>query len=140
MEIKDLKEENKIRDFYFWAFQITKNIIFNVEYYILGDNKAPYFSTSANEFNRPKTDYRQGGQAQADLLPRFTPARKFWEKWDKKHLQALTDSEYLELLKDIEELKNAYNYIEQKQISKYQSGFAFYEEKELSMRQIKKQK
>ena len=128
--------ENQEKKFYFWSFQISKKIIFNVEYYILGDNKNPYFSTSADKFNQPKTDYEQAGQAQAELLPKFSTAMKFWNKWDKKHLNDLTFEEYQELLKDIEVLKNSYNYIEKEQTSRHQNGISFYNSKILSMQEL----
>lgn len=124
------------KKFYFWAFQISKTIIFEVEYYILGNNKTPHFSTSANKFNRPKTDWNEGGQAQNDLLPHGSMARKFWGKWDKKHLQDLTDNEYAELLQDIQALKNTYNYVEGEQGVKYYSHISFWELKKLSMQKL----
>lgn len=128
--------ENQEKKFYFWSFQISKKIIFNVAYYILGDNKCPYFSTSADKFNQPKTDYEQGGQAQAELLPKLSTAMKFWRKWDKKHLNDLTLKEYGELLKDVEVLKNCYNYIEKEQTSRHQKGISFYNSKILSMQEL----
>lgn len=113
------------KKFYFWAFQITKTVIFEVNYYILGNNKNPHFSTSAYKFNRPKTDWSMGGQTQDDLLPRnpFGNARKFWKKWDKKHLQDLTNNEYIELLQDIQTLKDTYNYIEEDPTQVHYIGF-----------------
>ena len=95
-----------------YCFQITKLIMFEVEYYTLGSNKSPYFVTEANEFFKNKKDYKSGGQAQDRLLPKNSIARQFWEKWDKKHLKDLSDEEYREVAKDIEELKEKYNYIE----------------------------
>lgn len=124
------------KKFYFWAFQISKTIMFEVKYYILGNNEKPYFSTTANEFNRPKTDYNRCGQAQNDLLPHGSTARKFWKKWDKKHLQDLTDNEYLDLLQDIQTLKDTYNYIEDEQTMRQQGGISFWQEKNLSMTKL----
>ena len=95
-----------------YCFQITKLITFEVEYYTLGSNKSPYFVTEANEFFKNKKDYKSAGQAQDRLLPKNSFARQFWEKWDKKHLKDLSDDEYREVVKDIEELKKKYNYIE----------------------------
>ncbi len=95
-----------------YCFQITKLIMFEVEYYTLGSNESPYFVTEANEFFKNKKDYKSGGQAQDRLLPKNSFARQFWEKWDKKHLKDLSDDEYREVVKDIEELKEKYNYIE----------------------------
>ena len=97
---------------FMYVFQISKLITFEVNFYTLGTNSAPYFSTSANEFCRSKLDYTRGGQAQRDLLPKFSPARRFFEKWDHCHLHDLTPEEYEEIAADIEELKTRYNYIE----------------------------
>lgn len=97
---------------FMYCFQISKMIVFEVEYYTLGSNKAPYFSTSAAEFIRSKRDYKRCGQAQAALLPKGSPARRFWKKWDPLHLKDLTPEEYEEIATDIEQLKARYNYIE----------------------------
>lgn len=99
-----------MRKEFMYAFCISRTIVFEVNYYTLGGNEHPYFSTSANEFNRPKTDWKRCGQAQADLLPKFSTAMKFWKKWDKHHCKDLTDGEYTELVGDIEELKTKYPY------------------------------
>ncbi len=93
------------------SFQLSKKIVFNVNFYTLGNNFHPYFSTSAFEFNQPKTDYCRGGQAQEDLTKNFYVARRFWKKWDKKHLQDLTEEEYTDLIIDLEKMKGAYNYL-----------------------------
>ena len=66
------------------AFQLTRKIIFEVSYYTLGSNDSPYFTTSAEEFNQPKTDYNRAGQAQDDLCT--GAARAFYKKWDLFHL------------------------------------------------------
>lgn len=92
------------------AFQITKKIIFTVNYYTCGSNNHPYFATEADEFNQPKTDYSRCGQAQDALLCKGTLARRFWEKWDGKHLEDLTQEEYDEMVTDVEVLKGKYNY------------------------------
>lgn len=44
----NLKDEEKY--FFHYAFQINKMVMFNVNYYILGNNKNPHFSTSAMQF------------------------------------------------------------------------------------------
>lgn len=127
----------KIRKF--WAFQISKTIIFEVEYTQLRGNKTPDFSTQANRFNRPKTDWERCGQAQEELLPKSSEAYKFWKKWDKKHLQDLTDKEYNDLLKDIDILKGIYNFIEETQDENLNKEFLyFYDLRELSFKKIKK--
>lgn len=95
-----------------YCFQITKLVMFEVGYYTLGNNENPYFATSANKFYKNKRDYECGGQAQDRILPKNSIVRQFWEKWDKEHLKDLSDDKYRELVKDIEELKEKYNYIE----------------------------
>lgn len=119
------------------VFQVTRTITFEVEYYTLGSNSSPYFSTSANVFNRPKTDYNQCGQCQEDVLPRGSKAYQFYKKWDDKHLLDLTESEYEEMVSDLEALKNKYNYIIEEP-SKNHSSISFHTCKELSMMKLKK--
>lgn len=117
------------------SFQLSKKIVFNVDFYTLGNNSHPHFSTSAFEFNQPKTDYRRGGQAQEDLTKNFYIARRFWRKWDKKHLQDLTEEEYTELITDLEKMKQTYNYLwsELDEAKKpYNPYFSFWRIKELS--------
>ena len=123
---------------FMYCFQISKLIVFEVSYYTLSTNAAPYFSTSANEFCRSKRDYTRGGQAQAALLPKGSPARRFWQKWNPVHLKNLTPAQYNELTADIEELKARYNYIEDvrdcfgRSAGCYKTHIPFYEVVELS--------
>lgn len=91
------------------AFQVTKSIVFEVCYHTLGGNRTPYFSTMAGRLNRHKTDYSECGQCQDRLLSGF--ARRFWKKWDGKHLGTLSYAERAELWADIEAMKEHYNYI-----------------------------
>ena len=117
------------------SFQLSKKIVFNVDFYTLGNNSYPHFSTSAFEFNQPKTDYCMGGQAQEDLTKGFYTARRFWRKWDKKHLQDLTEEEYADLIIDLEKMKQTYNYLwsELDEAKKpYNPWFSFDRIKELS--------
>ena len=119
------------------VFQVTRTITFEVEYYTLGSNSSPYFSTSANVFNRPKTGYNEFGQCQESALPHGSKAYQFYKKWDNKHLSDLTESEYEEMISDLETLKNKYNYIIEEP-SKNHSSISFYKCKELSMMKLKK--
>lgn len=125
---------------FMYCFQISKMIVFEVEYYTLGSNKAPYFSTSAAEFIRSKRDYSRCGQAQAALLPKGSPARRFWQKWDPLHLKDLTPEEYKEMIADIEQLKARYNYIEDVRdtFRGFRSSIPFYKVVELSKQTPKK--
>ena len=119
------------------AFQLTRKIIFEVSYYTLGSNDSAYFTTSAFEFNQPKTDWSRGGQAQKDLC--FGPAKTFYKKWDPKHLHRLNDQEFEEMVGDLEVLKQHYNFIEHKANFKPED-IRFWQEKELSMQKVKKVK
>lgn len=109
-----------------YTFQITRKVIFEVSYYTLGSNKNPHFTTSAAVFNQPKTDFSQCGQCQDSVLT--GKAVKFYKKWDYLHLKDLTAAEYEEIIEDIEELKNAYNWI---------SGQSFSAQRELSKSKLK---
>ncbi len=91
------------------CFQMSKMILFNVSYYTLGNNKNPYFATSADEFIRSKQDFGRGGQAQEDLLKKFRTAYNFYKKWDVFHLKQLTQEQYDEMRKDLCALEQKYN-------------------------------
>lgn len=93
------------------VFQMSKTIIFEVSYYTLSTNPAPYFSTSAAEFCRNKKDFTRCGQAQPELLKGYRTARRFFEKWDGCHLHDLTPAQYDEMRQDLEALKEKYNFI-----------------------------
>jgi hypothetical protein len=129
-------ENHSVENEFKYVFQLSKKITFDVEFYTLGSNQSPYFTTSANEFNQPKTDYNRCGQAQNDLLS--GKAREFWLKWDKFHLKDMPDKEtYDELCADIEGLKERYNFIERHgEEARYNISFSA--EKELSKLEPKK--
>lgn len=99
--------QSELKSFHF-VFQITRTTIFEVQYYRCGNNKRKYYSSSACVFNRPKTGYSRCGQCQEDVL--FGLAKKFYKKWDDLHTLDLTNSQYFEILKDLELLKSRYNY------------------------------
>lgn len=82
--IENTKKE--LASFHF-AFQISRTVVFEVNYYRLGNNIDKYFTTSAAEFNRPKTDFNQCGQAQESLLPNGSIARRFYNAVDKHHIK-----------------------------------------------------
>lgn len=129
---KQNEVKKELQSFHY-VFQITRTITFSVQYYRCGGNKHKYFSTSAEVFNRPKTDYNMCGQCQDDVL--FGLAKKFYKKWDVLHTRDLTGEQYNDLLKDIEELKLKYNYCVQ--FSDRHVNFS--DCKQLSMQPIKKQ-
>ena len=109
-DVKAIAEPTTPKEFR-CAFQITRTITFEVCYHTLGGNDAPSFSTQASRLNTRRTDYAECGQAQDSLLPKGTGARRFWEKWDGKHLSVLTDEERDEMWADIEQLRRRYNYL-----------------------------
>lgn len=120
------------------VFQISKMVVFKVNYYTCGNNEKPYFSTSAALFVRNKRDYSHCGQCQNEVLPKGA-AKDFFKKWDKKHLSDLTNEEYTEMTSDLSKLKEAYNniYIEKDTFKNQKSHTSFYEIKELSMQKVK---
>lgn len=120
------------------ALQISKTVIFEVSYYTIGGNKAPYFSTCANKFNQCKSDYTCGGQAQKELLAEGSVARKFYDKWDRCHLKDLTDSEYSEMVNDLIELQSTYNYIKINHRDCSRESIPFSACRELSMMPLRK--
>lgn len=130
---RDYKGENAIH----YAFQITRMVIFEVNYYYCGNNTQPYFSTSAFKFNQPKTDWSEGGQAQERLLPRLGWAYQFYKKWDVWHLKEIPKDKMEELAEDIVLLRHCYNSL--RFFDRYGSGhIPFYLEKKLSMQDIKR--
>jgi hypothetical protein len=95
------------------------------------------FSTSAEKFNRTKTDFARCGQAQKDLLPIGSKARFFWKKWDGFHLKNMTSLEYVDMLNDLEVLKKHYNHIiKDKNHPMHYINFS--QLKDLSMQPVKK--
>lgn len=112
---------------FMYAFKINRMVIFEVEY-ISGPNPNPYFATSSGKFVRNKRDWSICGQCQEEVLNGY--ALEFYKKWDKFHLKDLEQSEYGELVSDIEKLKETYQYIHK------ENGWyiPFSAKKELSMR------
>lgn len=94
------------------VFQISKMVLFEVNYYHLCNNEKADFSTSAEQFVRNKRGYSACGQCQKDVLPKLSKAYKFYKKWNKKHLQELTEQEFEEMYNDLEELKQTYSYMQ----------------------------
>lgn len=120
-----------------YVFKMNKMILFEVDYYTLGLNSSPYFTTSVCEFIRSKRDFKSCGQGQERLLKTFDTAYNFYKKWDVKHLGDLSEDEYNELLTDIERLKEKYKYMErfkEKDDKYFDRGFSFCEEVEFSKR------
>lgn len=125
------------------VFEISRKIIFEVDFYTLGGNNHPYFTTSAFEFNQPKTDWKSGGQGQERLLSHNSVAYEFYKKWDSKHLHDLSEVEFIEMLFNMNELCDIYNFLYIDDKENYweaykNNGFTFSQKKILSMIPIKK--
>ena len=121
-------EKTELKSFHY-VFQLSKTILFNVNYYRFGNNSKKHFSTSADQFNKPKSDYSQGGQAQETLLKGYSTAMSFYKKFDPLHLHDLTDLEYSNILAGIDKLKAKYNYLQSDDNNR---SFAFSEVREFS--------
>lgn len=120
---------------FLYAFKLDRMTVFEVHYYTLGGNKTPHFSTEAEHFIRSKRDYDRSGQAQETLLPGHKAAYEFYKKWDPKHLHDLTDEEYEEVVRDLEELKSTYQWIYKDPSVPYCiQYFGLHDIKELTMR------
>ncbi len=116
------------------VFALSKTKMFEVSYYTLGNNAEPYFTTSANEFNRSKSDYNRCGQAQNDICKGYTAAMNFYKKWDAEHLHKLSNEQYQEMIADMESLFSKYPYIlKQKEDDKPLYDFNFSTVKDFSM-------
>ena len=138
---KDYKfnESNIVNDtdkLFMLEFQLSKLSLFEVRYSRVGSNKYPDFATSGCHFIQNKKDFDYCGQCQDKLLQSYPEAKAFYEKWDAKHLSTLTSEEYDDLMKDIQVLKDKYNYIE-KLGEDTKWDFSFYTEVELSKQPIK---
>lgn len=129
-ENDEWNDENNIH----YIFQLSKMVMFEVDYYRLGGNKMPHFATSAQVFCRNKKGINRAGQCQADVLKDFPVAYDFWKKWDNKHLHRLDYETYEELLDDIEVLKDEYNW----DFTNKGNGFHWSREVELSKQKPKR--
>jgi len=115
------------------AFALSKTKVFNVNYYTLGSNKSPYFSTSAEVFNRPKTDFSQCGQCQEEVLKGYRLAMNFYKKWDEMHLKELSEDQYQELIEDLKELFLKYPYLLEEKEGERLRDISFGRVKDFSM-------
>ena len=114
-----------------YIFQLSKMVMFEVSYKRLRGNKSPYFSTVTQVFCKNKRDISCTG---SDNLKNFPLAYEFYQKWDGEHLHRLDVEKYDELLRDIEELKQEYNW----EFTKSGDGFPFHREVELSKQKPKR--
>lgn len=139
--LKEMKKRTYMPNKEFKAvFQLSKTVIFEVEYYTLGYNSHPYFATTASQFCRNKRDFSRCGQCQNDILT--GKAKRFWKKWDDLHLKDLSEVQYAEMFGDLEDLFERYNFMyedydESKKPYSY-TGFHFSDLVEFSKQEPKK--
>lgn len=99
--------EKELKNFRY-LFQISKSILVGVDYYKEKNKKIYVLSvhnfTEGNFVNKA-SDYKK-------FLEEGIPARKFFDKWYTLQGKELTEEQYQEIKKDIKELKEAYNYLE----------------------------
>lgn len=114
-----------------YIFQLSKMVMFEVSYKRLRGNKSPHFSTVTQVFCKNKRDISCTG---SDNLKNFPLAYEFEQKWNGERLHKLDVEKYDELLRDIEELKQEYNW----EFTKSGDGFPFNREVELSKQKPKR--
>lgn len=120
------------------VFQLSKTILFEVEYYTLGDNPSPHFSTSAEQFTRSKLDFDCCGRCQPRLLVGYPEAMAFFKKWDVHHLKDLSDEAYSEMVTDLAPLCAKYNYLLKEHTKTTPVGGYYFENlKDFSMNKLK---
>lgn len=130
-EDKSEEETTEEQKLFYCAFQLSKLVIFNVNYKQLKGNQEPDFATSCDVLMKNKRDLTRCGQCQDDVLPPYKEAYEFYKKWDKYHLHKLDNEQYNEMIKDLDVLKNKYNYIEK------DSDFRFWEIVDFSKQPVK---
>ena len=96
-----------------------------MNFYTLSSNPNPHFSTSASLFDKNRKDYERCGQCQSGVLPKNSLAMEFYQKFDKYHLTNLTTEQYNEIVKEIEKLKERYNFICKKESEMPLNNFNF---------------
>ena len=89
------------------VFKVGPNVTFEVSYYRCGDNKAPYFTTSASIWFSNHRGVLGGGQCQERALKDSPLFYNFYKKWDPHHLHKLTPNQLMELASDVKALKNS---------------------------------
>jgi len=117
---------------FYYVFQLTKKIVFEVQYYYCGGNRYPHFSTQANVFNQPKSDWERCGQGQKEVFVGFEAAMEFYKKWDYCHCKDLSREQYSEMVWDLECLTVYYNHL-----FSNEREFSFWDKAEFTKRRPK---
>lgn len=110
----------KTKESFTYVFQVTRKVMF----YVIYNKETRRFATCSFIFNQPKTSYelKEGILANESLT--------FFDKWNYLHLIDPTTEQYNEIIKDIETLKEKYNYMVKLKTDDYYWNFA--DVKELS--------
>ena len=93
-------------------FMTAPNTIFAVDNRTIGNNNFSYFNTSVYELNKNRHAFKIAGQAQDELLPEGSMAKRFYDKWKSKAFETLSKDTLQKMSKDIESLKQSYSYDE----------------------------
>ena len=122
---------------FIYLFQIDKRVLFEVQFRTCGSDTHPYFITYAHKFYKNKRGFEATGQCQCDVLEGL--AYNFFKKYCDNHYKNLSEEEYNNIVKDLEELKQTYNYKKMLQdtFKEDYSDFSFEDMKELSRKEIK---
>ena len=99
------------KPYFHCVLQLDKLNVFEVNYYKLGNNKNPHFTTSAARLIRSKRDYHQCGQSQETICKPFKDVYQFYKKWNTLQLKDLSLLQYLQIFSDLTTLGEKYNFI-----------------------------
>ena len=95
-----------------YMFMTAPNTIFAVDNRTIGNNNFSYFNTSVYELNKNRHAFKIAGQAQDELLPEGSMAKRFYDKWKSKAFETLSKDTLQKMSIDIESLKQSYSYDE----------------------------
>lgn len=99
---------NKKQESFNYIFQISKSIVLQVGYYGVPYWPDKNYTSTIYRFTRGEIT----GLWAPDVLEWFYTAHCFYDKWYFWQAKDLPEGKYEEIKKDIEELKERYNYLE----------------------------
>jgi len=77
---------------------------------VVKHRRGHFLSVSIIQYDRPKTRCIEKGESIPYIVSERTRERKFMKKWGTYNCMTITPSQYRELLKDIEALKERYKH------------------------------